>query len=82
MLPITYPPVGRALAAGQRRARFAAAFGSFGQRTIDRRYCGLLSSLASRVAALRLAGPEWFPLVCRLSGSIPSAHCWVPCGHA
>lgn len=75
MLTITSPRVARALAAGRRRSRRRAAWGSLAQRTIDRRYCGIL-------AAASLAGYDWFAQVVRLAGGRPSAHCWQPFGAA
>lgn len=68
MLHTTCPRVARALVAGQRRARFATAFGSFAQRTIDRRYCGLPP----------IYGPQWFSQAVRLAGGLPSSLCWSP----
>ncbi len=75
MLTITSPRVARALAAGRARSRRRAAWGSLAQRTIDRRYCGIL-------AAASLAGCSWFAQVVRLAGGRPSARCWQPFGAA
>jgi hypothetical protein len=70
MLTITCSRVARALAAGRLRSQRRAAWGSFRQRTIDRRYCGLPS----------ISGPFWFATACRLAGGLPSSHVWTPCG--
>jgi hypothetical protein len=75
MLTITSPRVARALAAGRLRSQRRAAWGSLAQRTIDRRYCGIL-------AAASLAGCSWFAQAVRLAGGCPSAHCWQPFGAA
>ncbi|MGI4738063.1 MAG: hypothetical protein ACRYG7_23075 [Janthinobacterium lividum] len=59
-------------AAGRSRAQRWAAWGSFRQRSIDRRYGGLPF----------IGGAAWFSLACRLAGGRPSAHCWQPFGPA
>jgi len=59
-------------AAGRSRAQRRATWGSFRQRSIDRRYGGLPF----------IGGAAWFSLACRLAGGRPSAHCWQPFGAA
>jgi hypothetical protein len=71
MLRTICPLLSRALSASQRRARFTAAFGSFSQRTIDRRYCGLLH-------ARILYGYSWYSVAVRKAGGVPSDRCWQP----
>jgi len=71
MLHTTCPRTTAALVVGQRRARFSAAFGPFRQRTIDRRYCGLLHARA-------LYGYGWYSLAVRKAGGVPSGRCWQP----
>ncbi|MGI4822629.1 MAG: hypothetical protein ACRYFV_15575 [Janthinobacterium lividum] len=70
MLIITCPRVARAIAAGRRRSSRRAAWGSFSQRTIDRRYCGLPF----------IPGPAstWYPRAVRLAGGVPSQLVWQP----
>ena len=78
MLHPACPRVARALIAGQRRARFTAAFGSFAQRTIDRRFCGL-SVAGSCFALSRLqspADPHGRSARARLAGGHPSRLVW------
>jgi hypothetical protein len=72
MLTIICPRVVRALVAGRRRSQRRAAWGSFSQRTIDRRYCGLPT----------ISGPFWFATACQLAGGVPSPLVWVPFGAA
>ena len=66
MLSTTCPRTAAAIAAAGRRARFAAAFGRFPQRTIDRRYCGLPFS----------PGAGWLAVAVQLSRGVPSRLCW------
>jgi hypothetical protein len=66
-------------AALSRRAR---TWGRFAQRTIDRRYCGLLA--AGSFGALtrhRYAGQYpggWYTAAVQLAGGVPSSLCWSP----
>jgi hypothetical protein len=81
MLHTTCHRTATALVAVQRRTRFSAAFGRFAQRTIDRRYCGIIAvqpcNLLQNRAGTGLPG-AWFPLAVRLAGGRPSVHCWQP----
>jgi hypothetical protein len=72
MLTITSPRVARALAAGRRRSRRRAAWGSFRQRTVDRRYCGALAAGHPYSAGCS------YPQAVQLAGGVPSSRCWVP----
>lgn len=57
-------------AAGRARSQRRAAWGSFSQRTIDRRYCGLPF----------IPGPVgvWYPRAVQLAGGVPSQLVWQP----
>lgn len=70
MLHLACPFVAAALAAARRSSRRVSVFGSFRQRTIDRRYCGLPS----------LPGPAsvWYPRAVRAAGGVPSSLVWQP----
>lgn len=74
MLTIISPRVARALVAGRRRFQRRAAWGTFAQRTIDRRYCGLPF----------IPGPAsvWYPRAVQLAGGVPSQFVWQPFGPA
>ncbi len=74
MLHTLRPRTVAALAACRRHSRRVSAFGTFAQRTIDRRYCGLPS----------IPGPatEWYPRAVQLAGGVPSHRVWQPFGAA
>lgn len=78
MLTITSPRVARALVAGRLRSRRRAAWGSFAQRSIDRRYCGLLAS-GSFAALARIQStldPFGTVALARIAGGHPSSLVW------
>lgn len=72
MLHSFCPRTVAALVACRRYSRRVSAFGTFAQRTIDRRYCGLPF----------IAGPaaEWYPRAVQLAGGVPSHLVWQPFG--
>jgi hypothetical protein len=64
------------IAAARRQVCSARAitWGSFRQRTIDRRYCGALAAGHPYSAGCS------YPQAVQLAGGVPSSRCWVP-GH-
>jgi len=66
-----------------RHAR-ACTWGSFAQRTIDRRYCGILAADMRSIlqCSSDYYGTEWYFRAASLAGGHPSPLCYTPFRHA